>query len=150
MLFIRNREHFPVESVGCASEEVSSSAVVSTKILPVQAAIASLGPDDRGTGHIRNSVDTLPKVAAVHPKARHCRSLFETKKQKQLFEEELAQQRKIWNQLKGAGIDQMHHVSLLSNGRVDMGDGRAVIPAMSHLVPAELSAWLEERHAARS
>ena len=171
-------------------------AVASTKILRIQAVIASLGPDDaeeRAT--LETALARSRQLAAVPPVdkriadteafiaraqkrvAAEAAKIFEAEKQKQLFEEELAQAEKDSEgfrreaetfqvsggrlipvdptssleaefarvraelaQLKGAGTDPDAPCVPVVKRTCRMGDGRAVIPA-------ELSAWLEERHA---
>ena len=186
------RDHVPVESVGCAPEEVSSRGPCGR----FDQDSSHPGGDceswtrrRRGTGHIGNRVGTLPLVdkriadteafiaRAQKRVAAEAAKIFEAEKQKQLFEEELVQAEKDSEgfrreaetfqvsggrqipvdptssleaefarvraelaQLKGAGTDPDAPCVPVVKRTCRMGDGRAVIPA-------ELSAWLEERHA---
>ena len=94
---------------------------------------------------------------------RRIASHFEAEKQKQLSEElaqaekdltpchrwrpSLRESERSWLSLKGAGTDPDAPCVPSVKRTCRMEDGRAVIPAMPNLVPAELSTWLEERHA---
>ena len=107
------RDHFPVESVGCAPEEVSSRGpCASTKILRIQAAVATLGPDDaeeRATLETalarsrqlavvppvdKRIADTDAFIARAQKRVAEAAKILEAEKQKQLLEEELAQAEK--------------------------------------------------------